>query len=45
MKAIVMSFKTDEAMRDQLKRLAEKRDLPVSIIIREAIKKYLTEVE
>lgn len=40
-----MTFKTDEAMRDQLKRLAAKRDIPVSIIIREAIKRYLMEVE
>lgn len=45
MKDVIVSFKTTEGMRDQLKEIAGNKDIPVSQIIREAIKKYIQEVE
>lgn len=41
MKDIVISFKVDEEMRNALKELASKRDVTVSQIIREFIRKGL----
>lgn len=45
MKDVVMSFKVDENTRDNLKRVAFEKDLPVSKIIRDALKYYFQEVE
>lgn len=45
MKDIVMTFKVTETMRDQIKTLAAEKDIPVSQLIREAIKLYFQEVE
>lgn len=41
MKDVVLSFKVTETMRDQIKEIATKKDIPVSQLIREAIKKYI----
>ena len=43
MNGSVMSFKISDDMRDKLKDLAAKRDVPVSQLIREAIKYYLVQ--
>ena len=45
MKDVVISFKAEEDIRDRLKELAAKRDVPVSQIIRDAIKQYFKEAE
>lgn len=45
MKDVTMAFRINEAERDQVKALAAKRDVPMSQIIREAIKKYIQEEE
>lgn len=42
---VIMSFKTSEEMRDQIKELAAKRDMSASQIIREALRKYIQEVD
>ena len=42
---VIMSFKTSEEMRDQIKELAAKRDMSASQIIRGALKKYIQEVD
>ena len=38
---VIMSFKTSEEMRDQIKELAAKRDMSASQIIREALRQYI----
>lgn len=45
MKDIVITFKVNESLRDQMKEIASQKDIPVSQLIREAIKKYIQEVE
>lgn len=45
MKDVVLSFKVTETMRDQIKEIATKKDIPVSQLIREAIKLYIQEVK
>lgn len=41
MKDVVLSFKVTETMRDQIKEIAAQKDIPVSQLIREAIKLYI----
>lgn len=43
MKDIVITFKVDEEMKEQMKECAKKKDIPVSQMIREAIRKYMQE--
>lgn len=40
-----ITFKTTEEMRDLLKKTADKKDVSVSHVIREAIKLYFQEAE
>lgn len=43
MKDIVITFKVDEEMKEQMKICAKNKDIPVSQMIREAIRKYMQE--
>lgn len=43
MKDIVITFKVDEEMKEQMKECAKKKDISVSQMIREAIRKYMQE--
>lgn len=43
MKDIVITFKVDEEMKEQMKIYAKNKDIPVSQMIREAIRKYMQE--
>lgn len=43
MKDIVITFKVDEQMKEQMKECAKKKDIPVSQMIREAVRKYIEE--
>ena len=45
MKDVKTSIRMAEAMLDKLKEIADKRDIPVSQLIREAITKYNQEAE
>ena len=45
MKDVVLSFKVTETMRDQIKEIVIEKDIPVSQLIREAIKLYIQEVK
>ena len=43
MKNTNITFKLNEAEKEQIKAAAAKRDIPISQLVREAVKKYLSE--
>jgi predicted DNA-binding protein len=43
MKDVKTSIRMNEAMLDKLKEIAQKKDIPVSQLIREAIKLYISQ--
>ena len=45
MKDIVITFKASESFRDQMKAYAAKKDIPVSQLIREAVRFYIQEAK